>query len=154
MAIFYKLVIIATAALATLAAPIDIASTPSATIANVRQTSAQLMSGSEQTVISAESIQSPFTGRGTWFTDSTGSCGTPFNTNDLIVALNEHQMGDKKMCGRKVQIRYGGKTVIARITDTCPSQYCAPGALDLSQAVFQQFAPLSKGVINIEWDFV
>ncbi|KAI7817858.1 RlpA-like double-psi beta-barrel-protein domain-containing protein-containing protein, partial [Gamsiella multidivaricata] len=82
-----------------------------------------------------------------------GSCGTPFNTNDLIVAMNAHQMEGTSQCGKSVKITSGGKTVTARVTDTCPAQFCAPGSLDLSQAVFKRLAPLSKGVISIQWDF-
>ncbi|KAF9361216.1 hypothetical protein BGX26_005040 [Mortierella sp. AD094] len=161
MAVFYKLAIIATAALATMAAPIDITATTNAATpeavpaaANVRHTTAPLIPENEQNVVSAQGIKSPFSGRGTWFTNSTGSCGTPFNTDDMIVALNADQMGNKAKCGQSVQIKSGGKTVTARITDTCPSQYCSPGSLDLSQAVFEKLAPLSKGVISIQWEFV
>ncbi|ORZ14463.1 RlpA-like double-psi beta-barrel-protein domain-containing protein-containing protein, partial [Lobosporangium transversale] len=96
---------------------------------------------------------SPYSGRGTWFTDKVGSCGTPFDTNDMIVAMNAHQMGGTSQCGKTVKIHSGGKTVTARVTDTCPAQFCAPGSLDLSQAVFKQFAPLTQGVVQIQWEF-
>ncbi|KAF9107590.1 hypothetical protein BGX27_008688 [Mortierella sp. AM989] len=156
MAIFYKLAIIATAALATMAAPIDIAATDAIVpeAANVRHTTAPLILENDQSVVSARSIKSTYSGRGTWFTDSVGSCGTPFDTNDMIVALNAHQMGGTSQCGKSVKIKSGGKTVTARITDTCPSQYCSSGSLDLSQAVFQKLAPLSQGVISIQWEFI
>ncbi|KAI8356794.1 RlpA-like double-psi beta-barrel-protein domain-containing protein-containing protein [Mortierella sp. GBAus27b] len=72
----------------------------------------------------------------------------------MIVAMNAHQMGGTAQCGKSVKITSGGKTVTARITDTCPAQFCSSGSLDLSQAVFKQLAPLSKGVISIEWEFV
>ncbi|KAF9317550.1 hypothetical protein BG003_000633 [Podila horticola] len=49
---------------------------------------------------------------------------------------------------------HGGKSVTARVTDTCPSQFCSSSSLDLSQAVFQQLAPLATGVIDIQWSFV
>ncbi|KAF8928452.1 RlpA-like double-psi beta-barrel-protein domain-containing protein-containing protein [Dissophora ornata] len=160
MAIFFKLAVIATAALATMvsAAPIDTTTTATTTAAaasattGTRQTSAPMMSMEEQIV--TQGVSSPYSGRGTWFTDSVGSCGTPFTTKDMIVAMNADQMQGTSQCGRTVQIRSGGKTVTARVTDTCPSQYCKPGSLDLSQAVFEKLAPLSQGVVSIQWEFV
>ncbi|KAF8941837.1 hypothetical protein BGZ47_007134 [Haplosporangium gracile] len=151
MAIFNKLALLATVALAAMvsAAPID--TTPS------RQTSAPKITPSTPTDVSDDltiSAQgSGFSGRGTWFTDSIGSCGTPFDTHDLIVAMNAAQMGGTSMCGKTVRITSGGKSVTARVTDTCPSQYCSEGSLDLSQAAFTQLAPLATGVIPITWEF-
>ncbi|KAF8975236.1 hypothetical protein BGZ46_009316 [Entomortierella lignicola] len=63
-------------------------------------------------------------------------------------------MDGYSQCGRTVSITVGGTTVQAKVVDTCPAQYCAWGALDLSQAVFKQFAPLSQGVVQLTWDFV
>ncbi|KAF9134165.1 hypothetical protein BGW39_007903 [Mortierella sp. 14UC] len=94
-----------------------------------------------------------FSGKGTWFTDTTGSCEVSFNTNDMIVAMNEAQMGGKSQCGKSVKISYGGKTATAKVVDTCPSQFCSSGSLDLSQAVFKKLAPLDVGVIDIKWEF-
>ncbi|KAG0326841.1 hypothetical protein BGZ99_008943 [Dissophora globulifera] len=162
MAIFFKLAVIATAALATMvaAAPVD----PTATIAtdaaaegtstSTRQTTAKLIARDDQEAIVEQGIASPYSGRGTWFTDSVGSCGTEFNTNDLIVAMNAIQMQGTAQCGKSVRIKSGGKTVTARVTDTCPAEFCKPGSLDLSQAAFEQLAPLSQGVISIEWEFI
>ncbi|KAF9579384.1 hypothetical protein BGW38_004382 [Lunasporangiospora selenospora] len=162
MAIIYKFAIVAAAALAMVsAAPVN--NKIDATNVPVRNTTATLITAKDSILDSANaqgsvSIQAsgsgPFTGRGTWFTDDVGSCGTPFNTNDMIVAMNEAKMGGRAMCGRYVSITYGGKTVRARVTDTCPSQYCSSTALDMSQAVFKQLAPLDKGVIQVQWSFV
>ncbi|KAF9427194.1 hypothetical protein BGZ94_005339 [Podila epigama] len=102
-----------------------------------------------------------YTGRGTWFSDTTGSCGKRFSQSDMIVALNRAQMGDLygsgSKCGQTVRVSVKGrpeKYVDAVIIDTCPSQYCSYGALDLSRAVFQKFAPLDKGVLELEWHFL
>ncbi|KAF9540234.1 hypothetical protein EC957_004479 [Mortierella hygrophila] len=108
----------------------------------------------DNSVSSAASGSGDFSGRGTWFTDTTGSCEVPFDTNDLIVAMNAEQMKGTSQCGKSVKISFGGKTVTAKVVDTCPSQFCSSGALDLSQAAFKQLAPLSVGVININWEFV
>ncbi|KAF9117350.1 hypothetical protein BGW39_002263 [Mortierella sp. 14UC] len=68
--------------------------------------------------------------------------------------MNEAQMGGKSMCGKSVRITSGGKSVTARVTDTCPSKYCTSGSLDLSQAAFKKLAPLGTGVISISWEYV
>lgn len=100
-------------------------------------------------------------GRGTWFSDTRGSCGENFSQNDMIAALNEHDMGAQwgsgSKCGQKIRVSakgYPGKSVVLRIVDTCPYRHCDSGAVDLSQAAFQEFASLSKGVLDLEWQFV
>ncbi|KAG0333551.1 hypothetical protein BG000_009079 [Podila horticola] len=128
MAFIYKLAIVATALAMVSSAPVTVPHTIAAGTA--------------------------YSGRGTWFTDTVGSCGTPFDTNDMIVAMNAAMMGGTAQCGRTVRVEHGGKSVTARVTDTCPSQFCSSSSLDLSQAVFQQLAPLATGVIDIQWSFV
>ncbi|KAF9933320.1 hypothetical protein BGZ67_004339 [Mortierella alpina] len=151
MTVFHKLAILATAALAAMAAPID----TQASSEVPRNTSAPVIPASEMNVISAAASTGvgTFSGRGTWFTDKTGSCDTQFDTNDMIVAMNEAQMGGGAQCGKSVKITYNGKTVNAKVVDTCPKQYCSSGALDLSQAAFKKLAPLDDGVIDIKWQF-
>ncbi|KAG0083319.1 hypothetical protein BGZ93_009101 [Podila epicladia] len=147
MAVIYKLAIVATAALAMVsAAPV-----------NARHTTATEIPASEIPAASEPIISiagSTYSGRGTWFTDTTGSCDIPFNTNDLIVAMNAAMMGGTAQCGRTVRVEHGGKSVTARVADTCPSQFCSSTSLDLSQAVFKQLAPLEAGEIDIQWSFV
>ncbi|GJJ79209.1 hypothetical protein EMPS_11568 [Entomortierella parvispora] len=100
-----------------------------------------------------------FHGRGTWFSDDSGSCDIDFDQDDMIVAMNEEQMGalqgPSSQCGRMVRVHYGGKSVDLKVVDTCPSQYCDEGALDLSQKAFKMLAGgLSKGVISLDWEFI
>ncbi|KAF9970753.1 hypothetical protein BGZ65_010901 [Modicella reniformis] len=173
MAIISKFTIITIATLVTLVstAPIDSkaattivkAETPSSTTTtSTRHTTATLIPEVEkQNIVSIEgssssssSSSSVFSGRGTWFTDTFGSCGIAFDTNDMIVAMNAHQMDGTSKCGKTVKITLGDKSVMARVTDTCPGQFCSWGSLDLSQAVFKKLAPLSQGVINIKWEFI
>ncbi|KAG0049457.1 hypothetical protein BGZ83_005753 [Gryganskiella cystojenkinii] len=156
MPAFFKLALIATLAAMVSAAPIDTAA--------VRHTSASLIPLADQDLTisaaskvstdSSSSSSGTFSGRGTWFTDTVGSCGTPFDTNDMIVAMNAAQMGGTSQCGREVRITANGKTVQGRVVDTCPSQFCSSGALDLSQAVFKKLAPLAQGVVQLKWEFV
>ncbi|KAF9105492.1 hypothetical protein BGX27_009588 [Mortierella sp. AM989] len=147
MNIIYKFAVLATAALAVVAAPIK--------SSDIRHTSATPIPLTEQGshALSKPSASGIFSGRGTWFTDTVGSCGTPFDTNDMIVAVNAAQMGGTAQCGRTVRITVGDKTVYGKVVDTCPSQFCSWGALDLSQALFKQLAPISQGVVKLEWEF-
>ncbi|OAQ34764.1 hypothetical protein K457DRAFT_41863, partial [Linnemannia elongata AG-77] len=101
-----------------------------------------------------------YRGRGTWFSDTTGSCGVRFSQDDMIVALNQDQMGaysgSRSRCGDKIRVKAKGSSasVVVRVVDTCPSRYCSHGGLDLSRAAFKKFAPMSKGVLELEWSFV
>ncbi|KAF9404102.1 hypothetical protein BGZ94_004380 [Podila epigama] len=102
-----------------------------------------------------------YRGRGTWFSDTMGSCGERFSQSDLIAALNEDQMGRQygpgSKCDQKIRVTangYPGKSVVVRIVDTCPYEYCDTGAVDLSRAAFQKFADLDVGVLDLEWSFV
>ncbi|KAF9162508.1 hypothetical protein DFQ26_003471 [Actinomortierella ambigua] len=94
--------------------------------------------------------------RTTWFSDKQGSCDIPFSQSELIVALNAEMMGDLQgpdsQCGRRMQVSYKGKTINCKVVDTCPSQYCVNGAIDLSEAAFKQLAgDLDIGVIQTTW---
>ncbi|KAI7895813.1 RlpA-like double-psi beta-barrel-protein domain-containing protein-containing protein [Mucor mucedo] len=98
-------------------------------------------------------------GKGTFFSPNRGSCGWKNSKNDLVVAVNEKDMGNKKKggrnvnCGRLVEIvNDAGKKVRAKVVDTCPG--CGKGDLDLSPAAFIKLAPFSKGVVKIQWKYV
>ncbi|KAG0201961.1 hypothetical protein BGX28_005346 [Mortierella sp. GBA30] len=101
-----------------------------------------------------------YNGRGTWFSDTRGSCNVKFSQNDMIAALNQEQMGALSgrgsQCGKMIRVSAKGsnKSVVLRIVDTCPKKYCKFGALDISRAAFQKFAPMSKGVLDLTWSFV
>ncbi|KAI1309950.1 hypothetical protein EDD11_003965 [Mortierella claussenii] len=102
---------------------------------------------------------SAYNGRGTWFSDDSGSCNISFDQGDMIVALNEEQMGalqgPRSQCGKMIRVSYDGKSVDLKVVDTCPSQYCDRGALDLSQAAFKKLAGgLSKGELSLKWEFI
>ncbi|KAF9288805.1 hypothetical protein BGZ68_010539 [Mortierella alpina] len=127
-----------------------------APVANTRSTTAAALNKRAK---NDDNSVSTYSGRGTWFSDKTGSCDIEFDQSDMIVALNEEQMGDLNgsgsKCGKMVRVQYGGKSVDLKIVDTCPSQYCDSGALDLSQAAFKELAGgLSKGVLALKWEFI
>lgn len=62
-----------------------------------------------------------------------------------------YDANDGSNCGQTVHISYGGKTVTAEMVDSCPG--CGGNDLDMSEATFKSLAPLSVGVIQIEWYF-
>ncbi|KAG0285719.1 hypothetical protein BGZ96_010061 [Linnemannia gamsii] len=99
--------------------------------------------------------------RGTWFSDTRGSCGVDFSQDEMIVALNEVQQGEQRgpdsQCLKTIRVSVKGdssKSVVVQVVDTCPHRYCSYGQLDLSQAAFKKLAPMSKGVLDLEWSFV
>jgi len=94
------------------------------------------------------------TGRGTWYTTGLGNCGWTNTNSQFVVAMPQslYEANNGSNCGQMVQISYKGKTVEAEMVDSCPG--CGGNDLDMSQATFEHFAPLSVGVIEIEWNFI
>ncbi|KAF9926175.1 hypothetical protein FBU30_004176 [Linnemannia zychae] len=110
---------------------------------------------STPTPTSAPSTQ--FSGRGTWYSDTHGQCEHDYSQSDLIVAVNQDQMGTgKSLCGKKILLTKKGSDVqvIATVVDMCPAKYCKFGDLDLSQAAFKKFADLGVGELELQWSFV
>jgi len=50
-----------------------------------------------------------------------------------------------------ITINYGTKSTTAQIMDECPG--CPYGGLDMSEGLFQFFAPLGVGVLYGSWEF-
>ncbi|KAG0335892.1 hypothetical protein BG004_008267, partial [Podila humilis] len=123
-----------------------------------RSSTAVALSKRRSSSSSSSSSGGSYSGRGTWFSDDSGSCEIDFDQSDMIVALNEDQMGDLSgsgsRCGAKVKVSFGGKSQILTVVDTCPSKYCDHGDLDLSQAAFKKFADMDVGVLDLKWSFV
>lgn len=93
----------------------------------------------------------------TYYTPGLGACGKSNHDTDHIVALSPAEYGHDanpnkaKVCGRRITIRYAGKTASATVVDKCPG--CASGSIDVSPAVFKQLAPLDKGRVRVTWGF-
>lgn len=51
-----------------------------------------------------------------------------------------------------IKVLSGGKSIVLKISDTCAS--CKPNDIDIADAIFSHFAPLSKGRIPVQWQFV
>lgn len=96
-------------------------------------------------------------GQGTYFQPGQGACGWTASARDHIAALNSNQYGDMGQrsphCGHWIWIRnkQTGARTRAQVQDACPG--CQYGSLDLSPAAFDDLAPESQGVVQIEWDF-
>ncbi|CZT22340.1 uncharacterized protein RCC_08209 [Ramularia collo-cygni] len=103
-------------------------------------------------------------GIATYYTQNgnAGSCGEYHNDGDYIVAISQQKpFTYNAHCGQTVTIKntgggggdnHGvGRTINARVVDTCPE--CDPNHLDLSTGAFKALAgelqPL--GQFNIEW---
>ena len=56
------------------------------------------------------------------------------------------------MCELKVRVVLDGKSITVPVRDKCPG--CDRNHIDLSQAAFQELAPLDRGVVNVTWSFV
>ncbi|PWN52339.1 hypothetical protein IE53DRAFT_305579, partial [Violaceomyces palustris] len=94
-----------------------------------------------------------FSGRGTYYRPDQGNCGWYNDSSDLVVALSTAQYGGGEHCGKwlKGESCYDGRCVKAQVVDSCPG--CSWGSLDMSPRAFKTLAPLSKGVIQISWDW-
>lgn len=63
-----------------------------------------------------------FSGRGTWYSDTTGQCEHRYSQSDMIVAVNEAQMGNgKNLCGRKLLVTAKGSSASVVVT---VGKYC------------------------------
>ncbi|KAL9710926.1 hypothetical protein Ac2012v2_005466 [Leucoagaricus gongylophorus] len=96
------------------------------------------------------------TGRGTWFHTGQGNCGDWNVDSDHILAIPKslYDRNGGSNCNQYVRITNTatGKIVYGLTKDSCPS--CGPGDLDLSPGLFQELAPLSQGVLKIQWNFM
>ncbi|KAG6866385.1 hypothetical protein C0991_004668 [Blastosporella zonata] len=95
-----------------------------------------------------------YTGRATYFEVGLGSCGQTNVDSDYIVALNPTTYAGGAHCGKKIQItdKATGVHAVATVRDTCPG--CGVDDLDMSPSLFSHFENLSKGVFEVEWNFL
>jgi len=91
------------------------------------------------------------TGQGTWFEVGLGACGYENVNSDKIVALSVERYGDGGNCNQYVKITANGNTEYAQVRDECEA--CGEYSLDMSPSLFEEFASLSVGVIDISWNF-
>jgi len=109
-------------------------------------------------------LATTFSGDGTFYATGLGACGITNKDTDFIAAASEKffdvfpgyngaNPNNNPLCGRKVSVTYGGKTMTVAITDRCTA--CAYGALDFSPAAFNTIADPATGRIHdISWHFI
>nr|VWO99416.1 N/A [Ganoderma boninense] len=108
----------------------------------------------------AEVHMSKSGGDATFYTPGVGSCGRTSTASQMIVAVDIKTIqsfpgaganpNKNPMCGRKMRVSKGKKSVVVTVVDTCPG--CAVGSVDLSPAAFKKLAPLSVGRLHdIKW---
>jgi hypothetical protein len=101
-----------------------------------------------------------YTGKMTYYNPSvgTGACGWNNADSELVVAISGNlwtasNPNNDPLCGQQIGITYGSKTVYAEVVDKCPSTECDSTHIDVSPAVFTQFADESIGVVDVTWSF-
>ncbi|ORE05822.1 hypothetical protein BCV72DRAFT_275718 [Rhizopus microsporus var. microsporus] len=96
-----------------------------------------------------------FSGDGTYYTPSLGSCGLTNSEKDLVAALNAPQMNNpanpnlNPICGKYINVHGPKGSVRVKIVDTCPP--CKVGDVDLSPAAFGKIGNFVDGRIPISW---
>ncbi|KLU82246.1 hypothetical protein MAPG_01320 [Magnaporthiopsis poae ATCC 64411] len=97
----------------------------------------------------------------TWYNVGLGACGQTNKDSDLIVALNKADFdpytpggnpNKNTLCGKKMRVSYGGKSVDVTLRDRCDG--CKKGDVDLSPAAFKKLADLGKGRIKGSWKWL
>ncbi|TGO56947.1 hypothetical protein BCON_0071g00010 [Botryotinia convoluta] len=74
-------------------------------------------------------------------------------SNIFGTALSDSNWATASECGRCVSVTGpSGNSITAMITDECPG--CGTNHLDLYPTAFTSLAPLSKGIIDVTWDYV
>ncbi|SDM89156.1 RlpA-like double-psi beta-barrel domain-containing protein [Allokutzneria albata] len=86
-----------------------------------------------------------------------GACGDHINARtQLLVAVSDSWFGsgdpnNDPICKKKLKVTYGGKSVTVSVKDKCPG--CSKAHFDLSEKAFKKLAPLSRGNIDIKWEW-
>lgn len=98
------------------------------------------------------------TGRGEWAMSGRGpaltSCGYTSSNSDYIVAMSHKSMNKSWMCGKKIWIWSNNRSpVSAVVVDTMMDDSRGSHDLDMSPKLFEYFAPRSKGITNVSWNW-
>ncbi|KAJ7676923.1 RlpA-like double-psi beta-barrel-protein domain-containing protein-containing protein, partial [Mycena polygramma] len=102
---------------------------------------------------------------GTFYLPGLGACGKTNHPGDLIVAVG-HQIFDSypganprnpnknPICGKKMRVTYGQKSVVVAVEDRCAG--CAGAAdLDFTETGFAKLASPNQGRIHgVKWAWV
>ncbi|KAI9574568.1 expansin family protein [Boletus coccyginus] len=90
----------------------------------------------------------------TWYTGHdllNPSCWTEPTDKSFVAALTLDGWSEKPKCFKFIELcKDSTKCIFVRVVDTCAG--CEKGSkhVDLTQAAFEELAPLSKGVLNVQ----
>lgn len=91
----------------------------------------------------------------TYYDAGLGACGWTNDSSENVVALPHGLMGAQSngnpYCGKTITVKYGGKTVTAKVVDKCMG--CVGYDIDLSNAAFDGLANEAVGRTKAEWWF-
>ncbi|KAI0062618.1 hypothetical protein BV25DRAFT_591108 [Artomyces pyxidatus] len=91
------------------------------------------------------------TGTASFYNVGNGTCGVVSKATDFVTAIAVPYYNGGASCFKTVTITAYGKTTTAQVVDECPE--CSYSSLDFSIALFEFFAPLGVGSIDIIWSF-
>ncbi len=101
------------------------------------------------------------TGDLTYYAPGLGACGKVNGENDAVVALSRvifdpqtpgGNPNRNPLCGRRIRISRGGKSVDVRVQDRCEG--CKRNDLDVPVKVFRKLANQSAGRVKVNWDYL
>lgn len=100
----------------------------------------------------------PYTGDLTYYDPGLGSCGVSSKSSEKICAVSHvvfdaastsENPNENPLCGLKLRIRRGDKSVDVKVVDRCPG--CSVDDLDVSSAVFEELGDLAEGRVTVNW---
>ncbi|KAL3456570.1 RlpA-like double-psi beta-barrel-protein domain-containing protein-containing protein [Aspergillus heterothallicus] len=103
----------------------------------------------------------PYTGDLTYYDPGLGSCGIMSTASEKIcavshvvfdAALTSANPNENPLCGLKLRIRRGDRTVDVAVVDRCPG--CNVNDLDVSSAVFEELGDLAEGRVLVDWSWL
>jgi expansin (peptidoglycan-binding protein) len=100
----------------------------------------------------------PYTGDLTYYDPGLGSCGITSTSSENIcavshvvfdAALTSGNPNENPLCGLRLRIRRGDRSVDVKVVDRCPG--CNVDDLDVSSSVFEELGDLAEGRVTVEW---
>jgi len=95
------------------------------------------------------------------FTPGLGACGFTNTSSQYVASVSNATFwgypgatsdpNNNPICGKIATVTYGAVSVTSEVVDYCPS--CNATTIQLSAVGFEEFAPVSQGVVsNVIWE--
>ncbi|KAF9894762.1 hypothetical protein FE257_006652 [Aspergillus nanangensis] len=100
----------------------------------------------------------PYEGDLTYYDPALGSCGITSSGSEAICAVSHvlfdaasigSNPNENPLCGLKLRLRRGKKSVDVKIVDRCVG--CKVNDIDVSRSVFSDLADMALGRVLVEW---